>query len=951
MKYVLSIVFIISLSQLFAQAPVTIHLSEKDGLPDIEFYGVVEDNKGFIWLAADKGLYRYDGKEFKNYNHPKKKGLSVFGLKFDTQGRLWCNNISGQYFYVENDSLRLFKDLKTYNKGGQLGTFLFYKNTLVVTCVNKIVSVDLSTKEVTDLLPKEVNVGQVISYTENDSLFVVTDKDLPVTKITQNGVEIQNLGFELKPQSKLQMFSSKRYKILNIRQSLVGLSKGNFYQRKNKFFKKASGVKLKNNTDAVGIYEIDNKLWIATSKGALVYEFEDGTYVFKTKYFKDKFVTGVLKDSNNNYWFTTHQNGVYIITNIAVKKYPTFFKDEMVTALAKIDTASILIGGSVGELKRINTVTNQVKDITLKTKQKVHKIIDLNNEQFISLNNVGGVLKSNNNFDLLANLGNAKGLSKISDKHIVYGGYSSARLLNLENKKINILKEKRTYATHFNKLTNEIYVGYIDELISYKRKNLKPKTIAFKGESIFALSITNTSDGVTWVATFKDGVLGIKNGKVIANYTVNNGLLSNQITLVKGDREKLWIVTDKGIQELDTKSNIFKNLTNQDGLVSFNISDLEVIGERVFLSSNKGLFEFDSNEVFKENKASKFTITKVLIDDVETDFTTNYDLSYDKNKIQFHFYTNGFLVEDNIEYRYRLDGKKWEVLDKGINQVTFNSLASGTYTFELVSIQTKTQKIAHQETIIIKIRAPFYKQFWFLTVASLMSLGVVSLYIIKIKKRQKEQLEKVRVQKQLASLKLTSLQAQLNPHFVFNALSSIQNLVLKDEKMKAYNYLTKFASLMRDTLRMSDKNFVYLHEELHQIIKYLELERLRFRNDFEFYIEDYSAIADVKIPTMLIQPFVENAIKHGLLHKKEGLKKIGISFKIEGSILICYVEDNGIGRIKAAQLKQEQDNTISFSTNAIKNRLKLLEKHYKNVGFTYENVRIGTKVAIRLPFK
>ena len=100
-----------------AQHPVYYQLTEKDGLPDIEFYKILEDKNGFIWLAANKGLFRYDGKEFLNYSHPEKRGLSVFNLQLDERGRIWCNNISGQYFYIENDKLELFADIEEEANG------------------------------------------------------------------------------------------------------------------------------------------------------------------------------------------------------------------------------------------------------------------------------------------------------------------------------------------------------------------------------------------------------------------------------------------------------------------------------------------------------------------------------------------------------------------------------------------------------------------------------------------------------------------------------------------------------------------------------------------------------------------------------------------------------------------------------------------------------------------
>lgn len=131
---------------LFAQDPITIKLTEKEGLPDVEFYDILEDTKGFIWLAADKGLFRFDGKEYISYSNKEKRGLSVFGLKKDSQNQVWCNNISGQFFYVKGNSLQLFLDLKNELKG-ELAQFFFLEDKLFIFSTSVVYSVDLNTKE------------------------------------------------------------------------------------------------------------------------------------------------------------------------------------------------------------------------------------------------------------------------------------------------------------------------------------------------------------------------------------------------------------------------------------------------------------------------------------------------------------------------------------------------------------------------------------------------------------------------------------------------------------------------------------------------------------------------------------------------------------------------------------------------------------------------------------
>ena len=204
---------------------------------------------------------------------------------------------------------------------------------------------------------------------------------------------------------------------------------------------------------------------------------------------------------------------------------------------------------------------------------------------------------------------------------------------------------------------------------------------------------------------------------------------------------------------------------------------------------------------------------------------------------------------------------------------------------------------------------------------------------------------------ELAHLQLKSLKAQMNPHFMFNAMNSIQNLVLKGDKNGAYDYLTKFASLIRENLNMSEKSFVSFEEELSLLEKYLELEKLRFRDNFQYIIKGIDTIDDIKIPSMIIQPFVENAIKHGLLHKKEGIRKIELEF-IQEEVFKCVIVDNGVGMEISKKINEENEYaTQSFSTKAIQERLELLKEYYNNnIGFSYENVEEGTKVVVKIPY-
>jgi LytS/YehU family sensor histidine kinase len=172
---------------------------------------------------------------------------------------------------------------------------------------------------------------------------------------------------------------------------------------------------------------------------------------------------------------------------------------------------------------------------------------------------------------------------------------------------------------------------------------------------------------------------------------------------------------------------------------------------------------------------------------------------------------------------------------------------------------------------------------------------------------------------------------------------------------KSYTFITKFSNLVRRTLQYSDKDFIEIEQEVKLLELYLSLEKLRFKEDFDYELITNN-LEDVLVPPMIIQPFIENALVHGLLHK-EGLKKLKIELKLE-DVLVCTIVDNGVGRKMSSEIKKRQrGNQESFAVNAIKKRFEILDDHFKGqLGFEYEDLMkdeqaIGTKVTIRIPIK
>jgi LytS/YehU family sensor histidine kinase len=262
-----------------------------------------------------------------------------------------------------------------------------------------------------------------------------------------------------------------------------------------------------------------------------------------------------------------------------------------------------------------------------------------------------------------------------------------------------------------------------------------------------------------------------------------------------------------------------------------------------------------------------------------------------------------------------------------------------------------------QSSIRISVSTPFWKQDWFQMLLVVIGFSAVYFfYRIRLNQVRKEEKIKREYNKKLAEVEMKALKAQMNPHFIFNSLNSINRYIVKSEPEKASLYLTKFSKLIRLILDNSNSKIVSLENELNALKLYIELEALRFNEKFTYTIhlnEELNPLS-IGVPPMIIQPFVENAIWHGLLHK-EGAGKLEIQVERYGSGLRCIISDNGVGRKKAGELKSKSiNNSKSYGMKITNDRLTMLngESKISTVEIVdLEDVSgnsLGTKVIVKI---
>jgi two-component sensor histidine kinase len=335
-------------------------------------------------------------------------------------------------------------------------------------------------------------------------------------------------------------------------------------------------------------------------------------------------------------------------------------------------------------------------------------------------------------------------------------------------------------------------------------------------------------------------------------------------------------------------------------------------------------------------------------------------LSHTQNNIELNYSILSFKTDFKFPLYYKINENDWKLTSPESRQLLLTALSPGKYTIAFRLGKTGTV-MEPEDVVHFEITKPWWQTWWALVIfvsCFFCLFLIVYKWQTGILKKQNSLLQqKFELEKELRHSTLKSIKAQMNPHFFYNALNTIQNFIFSDDKRSASTYLSKFSKLTRTILEMSEKDTVGLIEELEALQLYLDIEKVRFTEDFNFSLIVPENINPemIKIPSMLIQPYVENAIKHGLLHKK-GAKELVVEFHLKDNFLYVRVDDNGIGRKRSAEINRIKNSKYeSFATKANSKRLDILNKGDTKVGIEYTDKTdgmgnsLGTKVVIRIP--
>ena len=937
--FFLSLLFLIDLN---AQEPFYIQYSNQDGLPSNEVYDIEVMPDGVIWFTTDRGVCTYDGDVFTTYTTAD--GLADntnFEIHRDSKNRLWFNGFNGKvtiyehgkfFPYAYNDSL---ESIYAHTSGISKWLSGFWEG-------------------------KDDSLFFSIAALQHQELYCLSYNDPPF-KLSRKSFGSPGTHKALNDELGIQWLDSNITARNFLFTSALGNEKlgfyGNFLFQFSDKDQKTEKVVLSDRIDNISVDDHSN-LWACTFNG--LYFFEKGQLTQRPiKYFNEQVFTYIVQDVEGGYWASTTESGVYYIPS---------FKIQTLDLNNQISDNEHFV--SVGNLDdRIFFGSNKGRAISIDKSRSLTEI--LNTES--AIHPIDYIEKVPGKNALALNYG-----------YVIEPDHDQLELMNLKFHDIAVL-HKFSAILRNNQCIIPSKIGFAVKNYDWDKEKAGPNLITVK-LSAGLRKIIQGDDEIIWIGTL-DGLYQIKNydysnpvevftgkgkrfGRIKdmhrdarnhlwiatvgqglfyynSNHTINisttEGLNSNLVNDICLQNDSvLWVGTNKGLSSLTyavvNDSLVIKdvlNLTIKDGLSSNYVNGVDYWNGNVWVATNKGICYFDPSGINRQHEYPHIQLDDLQVGDTKHSDLNDITLAHDANDLTLTYSAVSFNKDANKPfYRYRLlrsrDTSDWFYTNE--KTARYNNLQAGDYTFQ-VSVRNKEDKWKPEPaSLSFKIKPHFTETSWFkvLLVFTLFTFMMLLLYWQnrRIQSRQKAEQKEREVQLQARTAELKALRNQMNPHFVFNALNSIQNYVFKHDAEGANHYLSMFSKLMRSSLKNSRLDFITLKEEIAFLKDYLTLEAMRFSNRFDFQIECEEDIPKERImmPPLLLQPILENAVKHAfknIRYKGELLLRISMN---EDRCLDILVTDNGPG---ISVIPSDNMRTVkhdSAGLKIVKERIELLNE-------------------------
>ncbi len=912
----------------------------EDGLPSNTVYQVIQDKKGFIWACSDAGISRFDGKNFLNFG--VKDGLQdneVIRIVLGQNDRIWYQTLKGKIGYMYQDKVFPLKEINMVL--GSLVTDIFSCNDSCVIINTKDCKIFHLTGDrilnVTKTPIQQILSGTLV-FKKPGETSLTKIKHTPKFDLTSDTICIQWF-----------VHQSNEYKYFYKK-----IIPSPYFKQINNIFIYGSVIYSLDSSDAISTiskneelsnanlltvsFWNDNNFLLGSLKGLLWYQTKNNKLRQKGHFLRDFKISSICIDKDNTVFLGTLGKGIIILPSINIF---TLASDKLVTnqPISAIHYDSfrdkVFIGTEAASAVIMDKTHAPIKTLTFGKLGDYERVVTFKNSSTSLFIGTDSKLYEYSSKDILSDLNIVswslalKAISVFTDV-IWFGSFTGLENWSKKLKIRTVVYESRTTAIYQNKY-NEIWFSNdfgLNKLVDGKIVSYGKKTPLLSERF---LKIEKDKNNNLWLASQGKGLVRYN----LATGRVNNigsaqGLADDVCNSFLLDSNKIWVATNSGVSKItftnaDRTNYTIQNIGVKQGLASNNVREIIKAFDYVYVATANGLCYFKEDEVKINAVPPPVYITNIKLWDRDTTVRDKYTFSYKDNNIRIDFIGLAYKTLGDVKYLYKMEGidNKW--LATKSNSIGYPSLPPGKYRFLVKAINEDGIESAKPASLILIITAPYWQKWWFWMLISVLSIGVVGLIAYY---RLKSLRSRNQLQQQLGEAEQKALRTQMNPHFVFNALNSIQRFILENDSKEAHIYLAKFGKLIRAIFQNSSHKSIALHEEIETLKLYLELESLRFSQgfDYEFLISEKVDTFSIEIPSMIIQPYVENAIWHGLMHKpQKGLLTIKIDPTENG--ICCIIQDNGIGRKESLRLKDPNNKSHKSSAMAItEQRLRILKE-------------------------
>lgn len=951
----IAIYFMCCCANVCAQEPYYTVINKTEGLPSNSVYEIFQDSHGFIWIAGDEGLTRYDGYEFKTYKSARQTSRAGNGIAEDKYGRIWYKNFDGYLYYVENDTLKALQQNLTKGKAA----YGIIDDRLLVKSQHGIDFFDLATLKIvkTVALDNARSTGDL-----NYKGHYYSIQENVVTIFSANGYE-ENIKINI---------NGAPYPSAN---GIMVVNSGTY---------QTTCAELLNGKEVIRPMSADIHFvqgaayehgmhWFLTSEGMWGYDSSWAIANGGKPYFPSHNISCIMKDYEGNYWIGTLDEGILFVPDLNTK---------LISAQNFQPNVLNYVNGSLYAGTKNNKVFEYEKEKGIYTQRfelgQKHQVYcvagSTANKRFYIASRELYITDAH--FKILKHYpGGIKGITNIDGKYAAYVATGASGLIKLSDTGTSpwdnsfntslphvydnifcdfVIAQGRGRSVTYDTASQTIYMATSVGIIKVTPHSMEE--IKQNGVSIYARKLEFFNNKL-YILTQQNMLYVLNNGKLQQWHPAIN----EEPLLLRKTAANLYLVTTAGISHLNTTTDSFSLLNLRIGMRSEEINDIEEVDSKLMIATDNGALLIDCHDTSTHARPPTFKINTILVNGRKYSLNEIHSLSYKQTDIDIRYSILAFSIGNIYLLQYSINGGKWQSTESTTRSLKLASLAPGKYdiSFRLVSGNGQAY---YQPPVIFSIRKPFWLLWWFWGLCFIVLAAAGYAYYkwqtSILRKKNALTIEKMELEKNLRNSMLTAIRAQMNPHFFYNALNTIQSFIFSDDKRNASTYLVKMSRLTRLILEMSEKETITLDEEVEALKLYLELEQIRFGNDF-YYEINVAANTDselVKLPSMIVQPYVENAIKHGLLHK-HGAKKLVVDFSRVNGTLCATIDDNGIGRIRAAEIKQPmKDKHQPFSTDANSKRIALLNRERdKSIGVIYIDKKDdnhnpqGTTVIISIP--